>query len=616
MFDNVVLYFANDKDGKFITINEVNKEDKSQKYYCPLCGSELIPKMGSIQSWHFAHIDKSKCTNESAIHWWFKNKLLEQGDNINIVIDGNVKSYICKSLSIEKKHIKNGIEYKPDITLITDTNEEIYIEINKSNKKNIRDYIKIWEEFRNTVVEIDIKEMIRLNFNSKQEFKAIYYDGMEYEDEELKKVYKNSIQKYKDTLIENRQYETNKEEVEKLEWLWNDVKRYINGEIDIEYMFNIVQSIEKMNTREIVVSILKNRKCTNLLNDLITYKTQYLKDIIVDILEHNKGIKNVDIKLKNHNKILDKIYMLDTYIRFTSVNSGISDTIYISEKYKYNKQYLDEMMEKRIYKHEFMSEIINLLNCKIPFYDEYKNIIFDKCMSYNLWNSNRIYLNYFNKYEDGHYIECDYESKDIEKIKTEIISNMGIYFNNDDLDLISKTFDKIMGDVDLDIKLKFYIVNNNYFMAKIYYEDKSDTIIQFKKGELELDDLYDKIIKIIGRNKKDIIKYMDLRCKYKSLNNIIKQINEKLSKEVTSGYFELYDIYDLENNKPYNYLKMYYEINEDKIGNVRINKITNKYFSNFLEGRITLEEVLETINIFVSDKIRSLIYSNFTQEVR
>ena len=29
---------------------------KRQEYYCPVCGNQVIPRQGEVNSWHFAHV--------------------------------------------------------------------------------------------------------------------------------------------------------------------------------------------------------------------------------------------------------------------------------------------------------------------------------------------------------------------------------------------------------------------------------------------------------------------------------------------------------------------------------------------------------------------------------
>ena len=77
--DNVKLWFARDQNNEIITISDINENNKHNKYICPMCSSNLIPKAiksKQITS-HFAHIDASKCNSETMIHFWFKNKFLQ-----------------------------------------------------------------------------------------------------------------------------------------------------------------------------------------------------------------------------------------------------------------------------------------------------------------------------------------------------------------------------------------------------------------------------------------------------------------------------------------------------------------------------------------------------------
>ena len=158
MYDNVQLWFAKNEDGEILTIDEVNKNTKD-KYYSPMCGSELIPRQGEINSWCFAHIDKSKCNSESMIHFWVKNKLIEKGDKF-IVTSDYEKEYICRDILVEKSYEVDGKIYKPDLTIITECGKTIYFEMNHTNKKKLEDYIDIWIGLNNIVVEVDTKTLI------------------------------------------------------------------------------------------------------------------------------------------------------------------------------------------------------------------------------------------------------------------------------------------------------------------------------------------------------------------------------------------------------------------------------------------------------------------------
>ncbi|MNI73957.1 hypothetical protein D3C73_1300050 [compost metagenome] len=140
-----------------------------------MCNSNLIPKATkSVRvSSHFAHMDVSKCTPESMIHWWFKNKFIEPGDSFTIVSEKEVK-YICKELLIEQSYTVNERIYRPDVTIITECGRTIYFEMNYGNKKSVKDYLDIWIELKNIVVEIDIKNLMAKGDITK--FKVLFYD--------------------------------------------------------------------------------------------------------------------------------------------------------------------------------------------------------------------------------------------------------------------------------------------------------------------------------------------------------------------------------------------------------------------------------------------------------
>jgi len=56
---NINLWFAKNTNNDIVTINEIEVKNNKEKYYCPLCGSEVIPKAtnSKLITAHFAHID-------------------------------------------------------------------------------------------------------------------------------------------------------------------------------------------------------------------------------------------------------------------------------------------------------------------------------------------------------------------------------------------------------------------------------------------------------------------------------------------------------------------------------------------------------------------------------
>jgi len=312
LFSNVNLWFAKDINNNIITIDEVDVNSNNRtKYYCPLCGSDLIPKATKSKqiTAHFAHVDASKCNLESAIHFWFKHKFLESGDKFKVVSDKE-REYVCKEILVEQSYTVGDKIYRPDVTIKTECGNVIYFEMKFSNEKKLKDYIDIWLELKNIVVEIDIKSL--LNKDKLPTFKALFYDGKCFN---VKKgednTYHNTIGKYKEKILNGENTVDNelRERIQKLDWFWNDVLKYKKGEVDIEYMVELIDNIDK-NQKDIVKNILNQNSCINLYNDLIKVKIKIFDDIL-------NCFKLNDINNRYGSFIhIDKIY------KNTSVYSG------------------------------------------------------------------------------------------------------------------------------------------------------------------------------------------------------------------------------------------------------------------------------------------------------
>lgn len=281
----VKLWFARNQEDEIITINEA---DKNNIYYCALCGSQLIPKaLESIQVQpHFAHIDASKCTSEHMIHWWFKNKLLEVGEEFSVKTN-EMHTYKVKDIDVEKIYtLSNNTMYKPDLTIETETGEIIDFELANTNKKKIDDYINIWIELNHIVVEVDIWSII--NRETTGVFKALYYEGKVF-SEKKKTQYQKNIGDYINSLNETDEKYNNR--IKKLNWFWKDLCNYKIEKIDIETLMISIESIEKEDKR-IIKDILKKPSCNNILGDIIEYTKSKIKNIINDFEDYKLSIQN------------------------------------------------------------------------------------------------------------------------------------------------------------------------------------------------------------------------------------------------------------------------------------------------------------------------------------
>jgi len=379
--DNVNLFFAKDENDKIVIINDVHKEEH-EKYSCPICGSEVRSRMGEINSWHFYHVDKSKCSGESRIHWWIKNKLIEEGTEFTIKTDKET-IYICKDILVEKSYEINDKVYQPDLTVITECGKTIYFEMEYSNKKRPEDYMSMWIDLNNIVVEVNTKDLIRLAGNELPVFKALFYDS---KCREVKKsnTYHNTIGRYKEQLRENEEYEKRKEGLRKLDWLWRDIVKYNQGKVDIAQIFEIINTISDENYREIIVSILKNKRCNNIINDIENLRIKEAekwikinKEHAINILEEgivNEITFNFD---RDHIEIYDKIFKayninifyIDNLIATLNITQNLNNINIcnlISEKLALVK-FENEVIAKRIKNELKLDEEINLILEKYNF---------------------------------------------------------------------------------------------------------------------------------------------------------------------------------------------------------------------------------------------------------
>ncbi|TPF17953.1 competence protein CoiA family protein [Priestia megaterium] len=266
-YENVKLWFAKDQSENIITINEV---EENNTYACPVCGSELRPKAINSKrvTPHFAHVDSSKCSGESMIHFWFKHKFIEVGDTFTILTDKEI-TYKCKEIHIEKIYNVDGNIYKPDVTIITECGETVFFEMNYSNKKEVKDYIDIWLALKKTVVEINIKSLV----NIENKFKALFYNGKCFNTKRNDSYY-NTIGKHKEEMSHFKSNDELKNRIKKLDWFWEDMIRYKKGEISIDRLTDTVKHIE-IEEKFVVYDIVKKIRCSE-----VAELRNYLKETI------------------------------------------------------------------------------------------------------------------------------------------------------------------------------------------------------------------------------------------------------------------------------------------------------------------------------------------------
>ncbi len=385
MYDNVNLWFAKDANNNIVTIDEVNLESKDN-FYCPMCGSDLIPKAikSKLITAHFAHIDASKCNGEGMIHFWFKNKFLESGDKFTIISDKEMQ-YICKEVLVEQSYNVGDKIYRPDVTVLTECGNTIYFEMDYSNKKKVQDYIDIWLELRNIVVEVDIKKL--MSRDKIPAFKALFYNGKCFNTKKSDTYY-NTIGKYKEEVMGSvdKVDDDLKERIQKLDWFWDDVLKYKKDEVDIEYMADLIDSIDG-EERNVVFTILNKPKCIELYRYYQSYKKQEYKeqiDIIIKEIEskHNSLVK-ITYNLENLKSIhiyskLDNVRDKD-WISIGSSSGGSydlkHDIEYINNQIKCEINHIKQVsIQNELINNEYLINAIELADSKYKLINNLYNI--------------------------------------------------------------------------------------------------------------------------------------------------------------------------------------------------------------------------------------------------
>lgn len=64
--------YANNLSGELINVSNAQR---SEQYFCPICGEPMTPHMGKIRRWHFVHKNANNCSYESYLHKLAKIKI-------------------------------------------------------------------------------------------------------------------------------------------------------------------------------------------------------------------------------------------------------------------------------------------------------------------------------------------------------------------------------------------------------------------------------------------------------------------------------------------------------------------------------------------------------------
>ena len=260
---------AYDDKRKMIHITQVTTENRLKYYYCIACGEILVACAigeGKKVVPYFRHLNKDNCT-EDVIHVCCKNWLFVEGNKVTMIVNGVKKSFVCKYIEIEKRFETPFGEYIPDITITTKTDEQVFVEINHTSKKD-ETYCAKWEYLKSPVIEVSTKQLFESKFwNTSLELTAIFYDGVFTEDFHEKNSRDTYYNLKRDYIKSFSNIEYDKALCQKIFWFWEDTVRYNRGEISKEDFLDVFNALE-MREMAYCTAFIESRKCLLIKDEL------------------------------------------------------------------------------------------------------------------------------------------------------------------------------------------------------------------------------------------------------------------------------------------------------------------------------------------------------------
>lgn len=64
--------YAYNSESNLVNVSEAQR---SEQYFCPICGEQMTPHMGNVRRWHFVHKNIGNCSYESYLHELAKIKI-------------------------------------------------------------------------------------------------------------------------------------------------------------------------------------------------------------------------------------------------------------------------------------------------------------------------------------------------------------------------------------------------------------------------------------------------------------------------------------------------------------------------------------------------------------
>lgn len=104
----IKYHYALDECGNLTDINTLSEEDRhAHNYKCLGCEAEMLPRMGQVRTWHFAHRGDEACSSETYLHNLAKRLVKEKFDSADAFEIEYHRTTICSNLET----CKFAVEY-------------------------------------------------------------------------------------------------------------------------------------------------------------------------------------------------------------------------------------------------------------------------------------------------------------------------------------------------------------------------------------------------------------------------------------------------------------------------------------------------------------------------
>ncbi len=488
-FENIQMAVVRKKsDRNKLNISQINEDNRHEDYECIMCGSKVIPvaPKGKIIGGanakvtpHFKHLNSDKCGSESFVHFWMKTEFIKIGDKFKVITDKE-DEYICNQIFFEKTIFVNGRKYTPDATVLTSCGNTIHFEYNYSNKKKIKDYIDIWKELNNVIIEADMNSILCVFTDSIPTFKALYYEGKCFNLNEENSSYYNTIGKYKLTKYDESVLYSREIELDKLDFLWEEIQKIKHENKSYDEIGNLIRAISSNEGRRIAIDVLSRVRCGNsILHNYVSFiKNNIDKRLKLLNLKYNGYLIKYETEIPHY--IYDRIFN-GIVVKFYVLKNDEPE-IYQTYNYNFKEEILSNTLKRRIDSVVEELSATNDLLLKILNVLQINNKIINYKFNYKK-NTDYIDTIYFEDYRNKSFVLSKeygnretfnkYNQKAFDNLINDNTSFISLYYLSDNFYIVetkdSYEFNKIYNYSDKFIKYKFndYIEQKNINIA--YY---------------------------------------------------------------------------------------------------------------------------------------------------